>query len=59
MQTFQKKVKELIQELNLSAADVLSVVEPLAEAMRKKSREEIYKETTDWAQKMGISRKLG
>lgn len=51
---FKKKVRELIRELELSPVDVLSVIEPLAESLRKKSSQTINKAVNDWGNKRGI-----
>lgn len=41
VQIFRRKVKELIKEVGLSPVEVLFVIDPLAEHMRKKSRENV------------------
>lgn len=52
----KRKVIDLIEELGLSPAEALKALEPICEAMRRRSRLSVEKEVREWKNKKGIPR---
>ena len=52
----KKKVKEIINEMNMTPAEALAALEPICEILRKKSRLAVEQEVAEFKKTKGIPR---